>query len=202
VIVIPMVHAVTDDRVVALPDFLDRARALAVGPEIAIHLRARLSGSRLLSLADALGDITASGGARLIIHDRADVARLCRADGVHLPKSGIPVERARALIGQDALLGRSVHTPAEAQPAMAAGADYVFLGNIWETPSHHGRPGLGVRAITEARVRGVIAIGGVTAERAALAADAGAVGVAAIRALWDAADPAAAVRTLRVSFLQ
>lgn len=201
-IAIPVVHAVTDDRVVALPDFLDRARALAVGPEIAIQLRARVSGHHLVSLADALRDITASAGARLIIHDRADVARLCRADGVHLPGSGIPVARARALVEKEALIGCSVHAPAEAQSAMAAGADYVFLGNIWETPSHLGRHGLGVRAITEANVRGVIAIGGVTPERAALAAGGGAVGVAAIRALWDAADPAAAVRSLRVSFLQ
>jgi len=202
VIAIPVVHAVTDDRVVALPDFFDRARALSVGPEIAIHLRTRGSGNRLVSLADALRDITASAGAGLIIHDRADVARMCRADGVHLPGSGIPVERARELAGEEALLGCSVHTPTEAQSAMAAGADYVFLGNIWETPSHVGRAGLGARAITEANVRGVIAIGGVTAERAAVAAEAGAAGVAAIRALWDAADPAAAVRTLRVSFLQ
>lgn len=201
-IAIPIVHAVTDDRVVALPDFLDRARALAVGPDIAIHLRARVSGNRLVSLADSLRDITASAGARLIIHDRADVARLCRADGVQLPGAGIPVERARGLVGEEALIGCSVHAPAEARSAMAAGANYVFLGNIWETPSHPGRPGLGVHAITEANVRGVIAIGGVTAERAALAAEAGAAGVAAIRTLWDAADPAAAVRTLRVSFLQ
>ncbi len=198
--VVPIVHAVTDDRVAALPDFLERARALAVGPDIAIHLRARMPGNRLLALADSLRAITASTDTRLIIHDRVDVARLSGADGVHLPRSGVPVERARALLPERALVGGSTHTADDARSAAATGADYVFLGNIWETASHPGRPGLGVAALAEARIDRVIAIGGVTVERAALAAAAGAAGVAAIRALWDAADPAAAVRALRVSF--
>jgi thiamine-phosphate diphosphorylase len=197
---VPIVHAVTDDRVAALPDFLERARALAIGPDVAIHLRARMPGAPLLSLADSLRDLTASSGTHLIIHDRVDVARLCAADGVHLPRSGVPVERARVLVRDGALVGTSTHTVEEAQAAAAAGADYVFLGNIWETASHPGRPALGVGALAESRAAPVIAIGGVTAERSALAAAAGAAGVAAIRALWDAADPAAAVRALRVSF--
>jgi thiamine-phosphate diphosphorylase len=197
---IPVVHAVTDDRVVALPDFLDRARALAIGPDVAVHLRARVSGRRLAALADALRALTGSTGARLIIHDRADVARLCRADGVQLPGTGIPVARARELLEPRGLVGCSAHAPVDARSALAAGADYVLLGNIWETSTHPDRPGLGPQAIAEANVAGLIAIGGVTAERASLAAAAGAAGVAAIRALWDAADPGAAVRALRVSF--
>jgi thiamine-phosphate diphosphorylase len=196
---VPVVHAVTDDRVVALPDFLERARALAIGPDVAVQLRARMPGDRILALADTLRAITASTGTRLIIHDRADTARLSGADGVHLPRSGLPTERARGLLPEGALVGRSTHTADEARAAVA-GADYVFLGNIWETASHPGRRGLGVGALVEAGTSRVIAIGGVTAERAALAAAAGAAGVAAIRALWDAADPAAAVRALRVSF--
>jgi len=197
---VPIVHAITDDRVAALPDFLERARALAIGPDVAIHLRARMPCDHLLSLADTLRAITASTDSRLIIHDRADVARLSGADGVHLPRSGIPVERARELLPERALVGRSTHTADDARAAVVAGADYVFLGNIWETATHPARPGLGVAALAEARSDRVIAIGGVTPERAALAAAAGAAGVAAIRALWDAADPAAAVRALRVSF--
>ena len=195
-----MVHAVTDDRVLALPDFLERAAAVALGPDCAIHLRGRLPAQRLLDLADRLRALTAATGARLLIHDRVDIAILSGADGVHLPATGLPTGRARDALGPGALIGRSVHAPAEARAAAAEGNDYVFLGNIWETASHPGRPGIGPAGITAARPARVIAIGGVTAATAAQAAGAGAAGVAAIRSLWDAPDPAAAAGALRVLF--
>lgn len=198
-IALPSVYAVTDDRVVAQPDFLARARALATGPDIAIVLRARLPGKALLGLADALRHITQSSGARLIVHDRADVARLTDADGVHLPALGLPVDRVAEVLGPGVLVGSSVHDADAARSAADRGASYVFLGNIWETPSHSNRRGLGTAAIVAAQPTRVVAIGGVTSERATLARGAGAVGVAAIRALWDAPDPAAAVRAFRVS---
>ena len=190
----------TDNRVLSLPDFLDRARALALGPAYAIHLRGSLSGGALLDLADALRRLTAPSGARLMVHDRLDVARLAGADGVHLPAAGLPPSAVRALLGPEPLLGRSTHSPAAARAAAAEGVDYVFLGNIWETASHPGRPPLGAGAIRDALPTPVIAIGGVTPETAPLAAAAGAAGAAAIRSIWDAADPAAAARALRVCF--
>jgi thiamine-phosphate diphosphorylase len=195
-----VVHAVTDDRVLALPDFLERAAALALGPDWAVHLRGRLPADHLLRLADQLRRLTAGSGTFLLVHDRLDIAILSGADGVHLPATGFPTTRARSALGPAALLGRSVHSPDEARAATADGSDYVFLGNIWETASHPGRPGIGPAALTAALPARVIAIGGVTLTTAALAARAGAAGVAAIRALWDAPDPAAAARTLRVLF--
>ncbi|MDH5196918.1 MAG: thiamine phosphate synthase, partial [Gemmatimonadota bacterium] len=80
-----MVHAVTDDRVLALPDFLERAAALAGVPGCAIHVRGRLPANRLLGLGDAVRTLTAAAGTALIIHDRLDLAMLCHADGAHLP---------------------------------------------------------------------------------------------------------------------
>jgi len=194
------VHAVTDDRVLALPDFLSRAAALALGPEYAVHLRGSLEGRALLALADRLRVLTAATDTRLIVHDRLDVTRLCGADGAHLPAAGVPTLSARGLVAPPALLGRSTHTAAEARRATEEGCDYVFLGNIWETASHAGRAPLGADAIGDAQPGSVIAIGGVTAATAPLAAAAGALGVAAIRALWDAPDPAAAAHALRVCF--
>ena len=193
-------HAVTDDRVLSLPDFRSRAEHLALGPAYAIHLRGTLPGREFLALADRLRELTAASGTRLFVHDRLDVARLCGADGVHLPAAGVPTPAARALLAPPALLGRSTHSAAEARAAAAAGCDYVFLGHIWETATHPGRPPLGPAAIAAARPADVIAIGGITAGTALLAARAGAAGVAAIRALWDAPDPAAAARALRVCF--
>jgi thiamine-phosphate pyrophosphorylase len=201
---IPVVCAVTDDRVLAHPDFLDRARAVALGPRTALVLRGTLPGGPLLHLADHLREILAPSGTRLLIHDRLDVARLTGAAGVHLPAHGVPVAAARAALGPEALIGRSTHTPAEAAAAAADGADYVFLGNIWETASHPGRTPLGTAALADASAApaapAIIAIGGVTPDRAAAARAAGASGVAAVRALWDAPDPALAARALLLSF--
>ncbi len=197
---IPPLHAVTDDRVLRLPDFLERARAVSLGPEVGLHLRGTLPARTLLRLAGALRPITAATGTRLIIHDRVDLARLCDADGVHLPGHGLPVPAVRRLLGADALLGCSTHTGDAARSAVAAGADYAFLGAIWPTASHPDRVPLGTAALRGALPAPVIAIGGVTAARAAAARAAGACGVAAIRALWDAADPAAAARALLLSF--
>jgi thiamine-phosphate pyrophosphorylase len=203
----PIIYAVTDDRVLALPDFPERARALALGPDLALVLRARWPGGLLLQLADQLKALAAASGTRLLIHDRLDVARLAGAHGLHLPSHGLPVAAARADLGAAWLVGRSTHTPAEAAAALSDGADYVFLGNIWETATHPSRAPLGPAAITTAVTAvtapsAVIAIGGVTPDRAAQARAAGAHGVAAVRALWDAADPAAAARALLLSFTQ
>lgn len=195
----PLVHAVTDDRVLALPDFLARAAAIATVPDCAIHLRGRLPGDRLLALADHLRALTAGSSTRLLIHDRLDVAVLSGADGLHLPAAGFPATAARAALGPDRLLGRSIHDPAE---AASAGTDYVLLGNIWPTASHPGRSGLGPAAITAAQPARTVAIGGVTPATAPAAIAAGAAGVAAIRALWDAQDPGAAAHAFRVLFAQ
>jgi thiamine-phosphate pyrophosphorylase len=225
---VPVLFAVTDDRVLALPDFFARARALALGPAVALVIRSRAAGGSLLRLADRLLAQIATSGTRVLIHDRVDVARLAGAAGVHLPAYGLPVAAVRQHLGPSALLGRSTHTPAEAIAALAEGADYVFLGNIWGTATHPGQPSLGIAAIRAAthgmggmdgmsEIRGIggmpgqrenpvqpaiIAIGGVTPERAREARAAGAHGVAAVRALWDAPDPAAAARGLLLSFRQ
>lgn len=197
---VPRLHAVTDDRVLALPDFLDRARALAVGPDVAIQLRGSLPGRALLALADALRPVTAAAGAMLVINDRLDIARLSGADGLHLPARGLPLARVRAHPDGLRLVGRSAHAAADARAALTDGADYVFLGNIWPTASHPNRPALGPAALGTVTPACVIAIGGVTAARAAEARAAGAYGVAAIRAVWDAPDPAAAAHDLLLSF--
>lgn len=194
----PVLHAVTDDRVLALPDLLDRAAALATGPQIAIHVRGTADGDRLLRVATRLGAVTRARGARLFVNDRVDVATLVGADGVHLPAGGLPARSARALLGER-WIGRSAHSATEARAAVADGADYAMLGPIWQTASHPDREALGLEAIRGLRDP-VVAIGGITAERAGECRAAGACGVAALSALWNADDPGAAVRRFLVSF--
>lgn len=195
---IPPLHVVTDDGVVARPDFLDVARVVveAGGTDVALHLRApRASGRRMHDLARTLREMVVDAGALLIVNDRVDVALAVDADGAQVGARGLTAADARWMIGPDRLLGVSVHAVDEARAAMDGGADYVLAGTIWQTPSHPDRRGTGVGLIREIAALGIptIAIGGVTPERAAQARDAGAAGVAVMRGVWDALDPVAAV---------
>jgi thiamine-phosphate pyrophosphorylase len=195
---LPPLHIVTDDEVVSRTDFVDRARLILEmgGSDIVFHLRApRASGRRLHDLACAVIGVAADVGAMLLMNDRIDVA-LAAADGAQVGARGVRVRDARRMLGPDRLLGASVHSAAEASDAAAEGADFVIAGTIWPTPSHPGREGAGpelIREIASSGIR-VIAIGGVTPQRAAEAREVGASGIAVIRGVWDAADSAEAVR--------
>jgi thiamine-phosphate pyrophosphorylase len=163
----------------------------------AVQLREKdLTGVELLDLARTLRDVTARHDAWLLVNDRVDVALAVEADGVHLPEAGLPPAAARRLVGPDRLVGVSTHSAESLDAAQAGGADFVFFGPVYDTPHKRawGAP-QGTAALAAACRRArvpVLAIGGVTAERVPELADAGAAGVAVIRALLDAADPAAA----------
>lgn len=194
---IPPLHVVTDDAVVAREDFLDVAWRVAEagGPLLVFHLRApRASGRRMYELARALLDAVMAADGRLVVNDRVDVA-LAAADGAQVGARGLHAADARRILAPDDLLGVSVHSVDEARDARAAGADFVLAGTIWRTESHPGRPGAGTGLIREIAGLGIptIAIGGVTPERVGEAREAGAAGVAVVRGVWDAPEPAAAV---------
>lgn len=133
----------------------------------------------------------------MFVNGRCDIALATRASGVQLGQRHVPVADAKALC-PGVLVGCSVHTPSEVDAAVGEGADFLLAGSIYDTPSHEGRAGTGVEFVSRAASTGVpvIAVGGLTSARAREVRDAGAWGVAAIRALWDAADPAQATLDL------
>jgi thiamine-phosphate pyrophosphorylase len=182
--------------VLSLPDLDSRARALGRYADVALHVRSdTLPGTARLDLAARFR----SAAHWVLINDRVDLVPSARADGAHLPERGVPVPVARRLLGPAALIGRSVHDPEEAKAQTALGADYVFLGPIWESPSHPGVRGLGLDAVVNAQPARVIAIGGLTPARAAACLREGAWGVAAVTALWLSDDPAAAAEAFLLS---
>lgn len=194
---LPRVHAITDARIARWPDRGGVARELARigGSRLAFHARGReLTGREQYDLAVRL---SGSPPAHLFVNDRLDVALAAGAAGVQLRIGSLPVSAARAL-SPTWWIGKSVHDLAEAEAAIAEGADYLLVGPVFATASHPERAPLGVHALARFVALGtpVIAIGGVTAEHAPDVRGAGAHGVAAIRALWDAPDPAAAIRTM------
>jgi len=198
---LPPVHLITDRRLV--PDLASAARrALSGLPRgaVALHLREKdLSGAALLGLARELGAACRETGQLLLVNDRLDVALAAGADGAHLPSAGVPPAEARRLLGAGRLLGVSCHTAAEVERARQGGADYATFGPIFDTPSKRalGSP-VGLEALAHAARLGLplVGLGGVEAGRAAAVREAGAAGVAAVRAWLVGPDPAAAVRVL------
>lgn len=198
---LPRLHAVTNDKILNLPELEQKASALVRATPIAIHLRSQsIGGRRLVELGDQLAAMVADlPDAHLFVNDRVDVARVVGADGVHLPSSGLLPDAVRSFLGSDIYIGRSVHSPEEARELFDAGADYVFLGPIWETESHPKTPPLGPAAIEAAQPARVIAIGGITVEHVSRCLAAGAYGVAAISALWLSNDPGATASAMLLS---
>jgi len=143
---------------------------------------------------------------RIIVNDRLDVALSERAGGVHLGGSSLPLAEARQLADSriphsDFLIGVSCHSLEAAQPAASGGADYLFFGPIFATPSKaaFGAPqGLDRLAeVCRAISIPVLAIGGITPANAPSCLAAGASGIAAIRLFQDAPDISAPVESLR-----
>jgi thiamine-phosphate pyrophosphorylase len=131
--------------------------------------------------------------AAVFVNARPDIAAAVGAHGVQLGNEDLAPEHASRIL-PGGWIGRSVHTAAEGAIAVAEGADFLVVGTIFDTTSHRGQPAAGLQLVSETAALGrpVIAIGGITLDRVVQVKDAGAYGVAAITALWLAADPAAA----------
>lgn len=153
-----------------------------------------------VSWLTALAPICAAAGAVLSVHADIDAAAETGLSAIHLPRDGDPAA-ARQRLGGTTLIGLSAHDRAEAASAAQRGADYVTLSPLFESVSKPGyKPALShetFRAIATALPIPVIALGGIdTAERAAHAVTAGAVGIAVMGALARHADPCAGTENL------
>lgn len=196
---LPHLHAVTNDVICRGADFGIQAAALAAaGSGVALHARAPESNAAQLTVfARRLMALARPAEAAVIVSGRPDIARGVGAHGVQLRAGDLDVPDARTVLGEG-WIGRSVHNEAEAEAAVAAGADYLITGTIFESATHPGRAASGPGMISRCAAFGkpVIAIGGMNPERARRAREAGAWGVAAISALWLADDPYAAAMTM------
>jgi thiamine-phosphate diphosphorylase len=136
--------------------------------------------------------------ARLVVNDRVDVALAAEADGVHLKSDSIPTALVRRHVPAAFLVGRSVHAIDEARAAADEGADYVIFGTVFPSgskPRGHRTAGLeALAAVSQAVGIPVLAIGGISLNTVAAAAEAGAAGVAAIGLFFDAVGPMADLR--------
>ena len=133
-----------------------------------------------------------------IVNDRADIALLVKAQGVHVGQQDLTVEEARAIVGPDAWVGVSTHSLEQLDAANETSANYIAFGPIFPTSSKENPdPVVGLELLREARQhtrKPLVAIGGITLERAADTFHAGADSLAVARDLIAAPDPAARAR--------
>ncbi|MFB3140817.1 MAG: thiamine phosphate synthase [Candidatus Acidiferrales bacterium] len=167
------------------------ARVLAGAGVRLVQLRAKqASGGALLAEAKELRSLLPPE-VSLIVNDRADVAQLSRAAGVHLGQDDLPVSVARRLLGPDKLIGFSTHNLEQIEAAASAPVDYLAFGPIFPTATKADtQPMVGCAGLREVRKRTskpLVAIGGITAANAAQAIEAGADSVAVISG-WLAAE--------------
>lgn len=185
---------ITDSRLFEDTSAFLRAveKALAGGVSL-IQLREKgLNGRDLLALGYKLRDMTTRHKARLIINERADIAKLTEADGLHLPANAFSLKDARKLMGAEAIIGVSTHSFVEARAAEADGADYITLSPIYETPSkvRYGEP-IGLATLKKSASTlsiPVYALGGIKVDRIREVMENGAYGAALISAILASSD--------------
>ena len=172
------------------------AAALAGADWIQIREKDLSSGVLFELVRDAIAEVRRTGGAqtRVIVNDRLDVAVACGADGVHLGHASVPAQDVirwcrSGGAPKEFLVGVSCHSLQDARAAEAAGADYVFFGPVFDSPSKRefGAPQgtAQLREVTQTLRIPVVAIGGINASNARSCVEAGAAGVAAIREFQD-----------------
>lgn len=199
---LPPIYAIVDAGAAARNGWTvpDLAAAYLDGGARLLQLRAPGVASGVLEeWCDAVVARAAGCGAAILVNDRADVARLCNAAGVHLGQGDLSVEDARNVVGKGAIVGLSTHTHDQLRDALAKPVNYVAVGPVYAT----GTKDTGYRPVGLSRVREaaalagaipVVAIGGITLDRATKVLAAGAASVAVIGDLLARETPAARVR--------
>ena len=195
---VPRLLLVTDASRARLP-LLDLLPQATEGGVDAVYLRdADRSGDDLARLVQALRTRIGDDVALLVNGDPE--AALKTRSGLHLRERDMTPAAARSVLGPDALIGRSVHSPDSA--VAAAGADYVLAGHVYPSASKPSIPPLGLAGLANIVALApcpVVAIGGITQERVREVIQTGARGIAVIGAIVEADDPRAAARALRAA---
>ncbi|MEM9804723.1 MAG: thiamine phosphate synthase [Cyanobacteria bacterium P01_D01_bin.56] len=156
-----------------------------------------------LQLAAQLKDLCHRYHSLFIVNDRVDIAAAVGADGVHLGQQDLPMEAARRILGPWPIVGRSTTNPAEMDRAIKEGADYIGVGPVYATPTKPGKAASGyeyIRYAVDNAPMPWFAIGGIDLTNVAAVREAGAPGVAIVRAIMQADDPAQATRELNQCF--
>lgn len=181
---------------------VDLASAFLDGGARFIQIRAKaLASSQLLDAVEAIVARATGSGARIIVNDRADIAAVAGAGGVHVGQEDLRPSMVRRIVGADAIVGLSTHTSSQIDRALAEPIDYLAIGPVFGTATKAtGYDPIGFERVRTAaaaarpRALPVVAIGGITLDTAAEVLGAGASSVAVIADLLVGNNPSARVR--------
>jgi thiamine-phosphate pyrophosphorylase len=209
-------YAILDADVAARAGWtlLDLASACLAGGAMVLQVRAKTAaGGWLLDTAAAIVERAHQSGALVLVNDRADIARLAGADGVHVGQDDLTPAAARTVVGNAALVGLSTHTPDHIAAALEQPISYLAIGPVFGTSTKStGYDAVGLAGVRRAReslearetvnrtrrpplpVISLVAIGGITLDTATDVLRAGAGSVAVISDLLSTGDPEARVR--------
>ena len=171
---------------------------LSAGVRLIQYRDKKGSSRRLFEISRQIAEQVRKAGGKFVVNDRADVAHLVDADGVHVGQYDLPVELARRLLEPGKWVGYSTHIVAQVREAELSSADYIAFGPIFPTQSKEKPdPVVGFEGLREARKatrKPLVAIGGITLENAAATIEAGADCIAVISDLLKAPDIGARAR--------
>jgi thiamine-phosphate pyrophosphorylase len=197
---LPGLYAVLDAEVASAHGWalVDLAAAILDGGATLLQVRAKaLSAADLLEVSRQVVALAAPFGAAVVVNDRADVAVLAGAAGVHVGQDDLSPAQARAIVGPDALVGVSTHSRDQIAEAASTPASYIAVGPVFGTATKDtGYDAVGLELVRQAAATSfdVVAIGGVTLDRVPQVIAAGASSVAVITDLLSGGDPAARTR--------
>lgn len=197
---LPGLYAVLDAEVASAHGWalVDLAAAVLGGGARLVQVRGKnLSSAALLEVSRQVVALAAPFGAAVLVNDRADVAVLAGAAGVHVGQDDLSPTDARAIVGPDALVGVSTHSADQIAVAARAPVSYIAVGPVFGTSTKHtGYDALGLGLVRQAAATylDVVAIGGVTLDRVPQVMAAGATSVAVITDLLAGGNPAARTR--------
>lgn len=195
---IPKLYPITDARLSGL-SHAEQVERFAAGGATLIQLRDKTASPRQFyeAAVEAL-QVARSLKVRIIINDRVDIAIAVGADGVHIGQDDLPPEKARALVGENRLIGYSTHDLQQAIRADSMPVDYVAIGPVFQTSTKENPdPVVGLQAlglIKSQITKPLVAIGGITLAQAAAVLQAGADSLAIISDLFATGDITARVR--------
>jgi len=206
-VILPPLYAIVDADVAAAAGWtlVDLASACLAGGATLLQVRAKdASSGWLLDTAALIVERAHAAGTRVVVNDRADIARLAGADGVHLGQEDLRPAAARAIVGDAAdetIVGLSTHTLDQIEAALAQPVSYLAIGPVFATATKAtGYQAVGLDRVREAAGRArtrqlpLVAIGGITLESAPGVLQAGAASVAVISDLLSGGDPERRVR--------
>jgi thiamine-phosphate pyrophosphorylase len=192
-LVLPRLYVILDAALLTVPETECAQRLAAAGVRLLQYRNKQASARELFESSKRLSCLLVPQGVTFVVNDRADVAAAAEASGVHVGQEDLGAEEARLVVGAARFVGASTHNLEQFQRAAASSADYIAVGPIFATGTKSNPdPVVGTQFIRSVRPitdKPIVAIGGITLERAPEIIESGADSVAVISDILLAPDP-------------